>query len=113
MFGFGISHRKAQRKGWAFPFGVGGAVYVMPAKRVARLGASICGRVSVLCNCFSICLIVNSKERREAWHLGLPFDCAARRCARFSLVSCIWFPFNGGDIASDRDALGVPTASNT
>jgi len=90
---FGISHGKAQRKGWAFPIGACRAVYVMPAKRVARLGASICGRVSVLCNCFSICLIVNSKERRDAWHLGLPLESIARRCARFGLVSCIVFPF--------------------
>lgn len=26
-------------------------------------------------------------------HLGLPFDCAARRWARFGLVFCIVFPF--------------------
>jgi len=26
-------------------------------------------------------------------NLGLPFDCAARRCARFSLMFCIVFPF--------------------
>jgi len=43
---FGIAHEKAQRKGWAIWFGVCRAVYVMPANRVARLGAAICGRVS-------------------------------------------------------------------
>jgi hypothetical protein len=43
LFVFGIAHEKAQRKGWAFPIGVCRAVYVVPEKRVARLGAAICG----------------------------------------------------------------------
>ena len=96
MIGFGIAHEKAQRKGWAFPIGAGRAVYVMPAKRVARLGAAICGRFDMTCNVLSC-----SKPRAIASDLlgvflrslGFPFDCAARRCARFGLVSCIVFPF--------------------
>jgi hypothetical protein len=86
--------------------------YVIPSKRVARLGAAICGRESG-----AVQLLFSRKRlvirNIDALNLGLPFDFAARRWARFGLVSCIWFPFNGGDIASDRDALGVPTASNT
>jgi len=39
----------------------------------------------------------------------------ALRGAGRGLVWCLafGFPLNGGGIASDRDALGVPTASNT
>ena len=39
----------------------------------------------------------------------------ARRAAVRGLVwyLAFGFPLNGGDIASDRDALGVPTASDT
>jgi len=114
LFGFGISHKKAQRKGWAIPFGVCRVSYVMPAKRVARQGAAICGRGNWLANFNSTCSIVSLDPQRDVVHLGLPFDCAARRWARFGLVSCIVLPLCCvGDIASDRDALGVPTASNT
>jgi hypothetical protein len=66
--------------------------YVMPAKRVARLGAAICGRGSG-----AVQLLFSRKRlvirNIDALNLGLPFDCAARRCARFGLVSCIVFPF--------------------
>jgi hypothetical protein len=89
---FGIAHEKAQRKGWAFPIGAGRAVYVMPAKRVARLGAAICGRGSG-----AVQLLFSRKRlvirNIDALNLGLPFDFAARRWARFGLVSCIVFPF--------------------
>ena len=33
------------------------------------------------------------EPKRAVVHFGLPFDSAARRCARFSLVFCIVFPF--------------------
>ena len=90
---FGIAHEKAQRKGWAFPIGACRAVYVMPAKRVARLGAEICGRGNSLRNFNSTCSIVSLEPKRGVVHLGLLFDCAARRWARFGLVFCIVFPF--------------------
>jgi hypothetical protein len=65
--------------------------YVMPAKRVARLGAAICGRGNSLRNFNSICSIFSLEPKRGVVHLGLLFDCAARRWARFGLVFCIWF----------------------
>jgi len=90
LFEFGISHRKAQRKGWAIWFGACRAVYVMPAKRVARLGAAICGAGSG-----AVQLLFSRKRlvirNIDALNLGLPFDCAARRWARFGLIFCIWF----------------------
>jgi len=85
---FGIAHEKAQRKGWAFPIGAGRAVYVIPSKRVARLGAAICGRGSGYS-----CAGSRLEPKRGVMNLGLPFDCAARRWARFGLVFCIVFPF--------------------
>jgi len=77
----------------------------MPAKRVARQGAAICAALYMTCSVRSLGVFLRS--------LGLPFDCAARRWARVGLVSCIWFPLDGGGIASDRAALCGPTASNT
>jgi len=86
----------------------------MPENLVARLGAAICGRGNSLRNFNSTCSIVSLEPKRGVVHLGLLFDCAARRCARFGLVFCIVYSFRCvGCIASDRDALGVPTASNT
>ena len=67
--------------------------YVIPSKRVARLGAAICGRGNSLRNFNSTCSIVSLEPKRGVVHLGLLFDCAARRCARFGLVFCIVFPF--------------------
>jgi hypothetical protein len=89
---FGIAHEKAQREGWAIWFGMCRAVYVMPENLVARLGAAICGRGS------SAVQLLFSRKRLvirniDALNLGLPFDFAARRWARFGLVSCIVFPF--------------------
>jgi len=78
----------------------------MPAKRVARLGDAICG----LC----LCGYLGGRLLRQVLFLAsVEFDCAARRCARFGLVSCIVFPFNVGGIASDRAALCGPTSSDT
>jgi hypothetical protein len=93
LFVFGIAHEKAQREGWAIWFGMCRAVYVMPENLVARLGAAICGRGNSLRNFNSTCSIVSLEPKRGFVHLGWPFDCAARRCARFGLVSCIVFPF--------------------
>jgi len=92
LFGFGISHEKAQRKGWAIWFGVCRAVYVMPAKRVARQGAAICGAFDMICivlSCGNPRAIASALLGVFLRSLGLPFDCAARRSARFGLVSCI------------------------
>jgi len=89
----------------------------MPVKRVARLGAAICGAFDMICivlSCGNPRAIASALLGVFLRSLGLPFDCAARRWARFGLVSCIVLPLCCvGDIASDRDALGVPTASNT
>ena len=73
--------------------------------RVARIGAAICGRF--------LDGYLGGDLVRHDFDLILPFDLIARRSARFGLVFCIVFPLRcGGLIASDRDALGVPTASN-
>jgi len=117
LFGFGIAHKKARRNGRAFLICVCRAAYVMPVKRVARLGAAICGAFDMICivlSCGNPRAIASALLGVFLRSLGLPFDCAARRWARFGLVSCIVLPLCCvGDIASDRDALGVPTASNT
>ena len=88
----------------------------MPAKRVARLGAAICAALDMTCSvrsCSRPRAIASALLGVFLRSLGLPFDCAARRWARFGLVSCIWFPLDGGGIASDRAALCGPTSSDT
>ena len=117
MFGFGIAHEKAQRKGWAFPIGAGRTVYVMPENRVKRLGAAICGRFDMTCSvrsCIRPRAIASARLGVFLRSLGLPLESIARRCARFGLVFCIVYSFRCvGGIASDRAARCGPTASNT
>ena len=116
MLGFGIAHEKTGTMAGQFRLSQCRAVYVMPAKRVARLGASICGRFDMTCNvrsCSRPRAIASALLGVFLRSLGLPLESAARRCARFGLVSCIVFPFNVGGIASDRARVSRPTASNT
>ena len=101
-------------------FGAGGAVYVRPAYRVARLGAAICGALvglfDITCSVRSCGIsraIASARLGVFLRNLGLPFDCMARRCARFGLVLSIWFPLRcGGSIASDKARHARLTASN-
>ena len=98
-------------------FGAGGAHYVKPLYRVARLGAAICGAFDMTCSVLS-CGISRAMASARLGvflrSLGLPFDCIARRCARLGLVFCIVFPLRcGGSIASDRARHARPTASDT
>ena len=93
---FGIAHEKDRQNCRSIPIGACRAVYVIPSKRVARLGASICGRFDMTCSvrsCSRPRAIASALLGVFLRSLGLPFDCAARRCARFGLVSCIVFPF--------------------
>jgi len=87
LFGFGIAQKKARDMRGRFGLALALADYVRPAKRVARLGAAICGERfrAMLCNWhFTL---------RHDFILGLgAFDCAARRSARFGLVSIIQLP---------------------
>jgi len=108
LFGFGIAQKKARDMRGRFGLALALADYVRPAKRVARLGAAICGERfrAMLCNWRSM---------RHDFILGLgAFDCAARRSARFGLVFCIVYSLRcGGGIASDRARHARPTSSNT
>jgi len=45
LFGFGIAQKKARDMRGRFGLALALADYVRPAKRVARLGAAICGVV--------------------------------------------------------------------
>jgi hypothetical protein len=65
--------------------------YVIPSNRVARLGAAICGRGNSLRNFNSICSIFSLEPKRGVVHLGLPFDCAARRWARCQTIVRVWY----------------------
>ena len=68
----------------------------MPEKRVARLGAAICGRFDMTCSvgsCSKPCAIASARLGVFLRSLGLPLERIARRWARFGLVFCIVFPF--------------------